>query len=317
MQPGSAGQGVLHYSAFSEEDMQQKLEETAMWITMKKECATLQCSHASHTYSGRWPLGETGAIALLAAEDRKRIDSFFAKCSGGLVHKSLVLGLEGLSPFSDFAFGTEPGPLGLKAFVNTLNPIPGAVHVSASMDCIPVTRDGKGFTVRVSHTGRKDHTTVIPGSRIYEEFERRCTQTADTAKILKKMYESMHSPKVQMKSTGLSGHKVWIKCEGETLITLYIVRVAKNKGKRSDKTYKADRIAVVALEAIVFMQAEDSPASQSQECAICLEDMGDERLWKCDTCGNCLHLACVHDWVAEKRSCSCPYCRSDVRGESL
>ena len=134
------------------------------------------------------------------------------------------------------------------------------------------------------------------------------------------MYESVHSPTVKVKSTGLAGHKVWIRCEGGAFFTLYVVRVPRKEGKRSNRSLRADRLAVVAIDAVVFMQDDVQPTSQRldiQECAICLERMDGACLWKCEACGNCLHLACVRDWVTGKQSCSCPYCRSEAQSVSL
>lgn len=65
---------------------------------------------------------------------------------------------------------------------------------------------------------------------------------------------------------------------------------------------------------LVPLEAEASESNDEEECLICQEEMGAEKVTQL-TCGHIYHKTCIANWL--KRKASCPTCRQSVTKESI
>ena len=161
-------------------------------------------------------------------------------------------------------------------------------------------RDGKRITFRLSCSG-KHRDISLCSADVYDAFDTRCHSSKKYAQTIRKLIDATVNARIQMKSTFLAGHKVWIHMGNGELATLYVVRhVVRHRNTLSS------RLAIVAADIKVCMLDGNDMQESSNECVICFESLCDD-CWKCARCRNRLHVTCAEQW--KDNAGTCPFCR--------
>lgn len=266
---------------------------------------TISYYYKSRLVEGTYPFGPEHFINILANMDRIRIQEFFAACNGGLFNKTLVTNIQHLHSMKEVNdFDVRPhhyvDPFavpGVRAFM--MPNVSSSVQISAQFEGVTITRDAKPLVFTLTWKGHPERHVTLSGTQIYDEFERKCICMSRRMQVIRKLYRDTSNPQVLIKSTSMSGHKLWIHIGQGELVTLYIVKQVHKKGNV--------RLMVVAVDIKVNNTTLPVECSQS-ECPICFEVMESGKTRECAVCKNAMHEHCAEMW--KQKNATCPLCRS-------
>jgi hypothetical protein len=261
-------------------------------------------------HAGSYPLCENGSISALAEFDRGRIDEFFGHCNAGVTDTSLVTNIKQLATSKDLTnLNSEGYCTGIAdAFVNPHTYRQEHVQMSAQFGGIVLSRDNKTITFRLSCNYHRPSFVTLTGSDVYSSFEKKCNEIKLQMRRIREVYASAPSSarmQVDIHTTYLAGHKLWVRTGDGEFVTLYLVRHTSLKRRNI-----AHKLMIVAADICVLMPNEEKYEAPTLECAICLEEVS-VACWKCVRCSNRLHTECVASWK-QNPNASCPFCRTPL-----
>jgi hypothetical protein len=262
---------------------------------------SMTCTYKDVQQLGEYPLGTVSTIARLAFLDRGRFDAFVANCRMG-VNASLVTKIEDLATFEELGnvLSTDAFCPGVaSAFLNPCDE-DGFVQMSAQFSPVHIALDNK--TIRFHLACSDKHRDVcLLSADIYHAFETRCRTSKRYAATIRKLIDTTVSANIELRSTFLAGHKIWIHMGGGELATIYVVQ-----HKVRHRNTMSSRLAIVAADLKVRMLNDNDMQDSSNECVICFESLCDD-CWKCARCRNRLHVTCAKQW--KDNAGTCPFCR--------
>lgn len=270
----------------------------------------LTCFYKGKHYTGTYPLCANGAISALAEYDRNAITAFLNNCSAGAYEASLVSSVMDLATCNDLSHIRSEGYcIGVsEAFINPNQNGIHNVQMSSQFCGIPVSRDSRPFTFNLKTNYHQSTVITLTGSDVYSAFESKCAGTKTTMRRLREMYAATPANvavNVDVHTTALAGHKVWIQAVGTAFVTLYLMRrdsVKRGKGVHT--------LLIAAVDVCAEMIESGGYERPVLECAICLDDVA-LPCWECIECGNKLHTACASKWKQSKTA-MCPFCRASM-----
>ena len=292
-----------------------EVEKVAIEKILRSLQPCIDITYRSVRHDGRFPIHAASTIGCLSTIDRARIDNFFAFCDGGLVESRIVSDIRDLvdmKEFSELLALHEKGSVDLyekdigRAFINPYSSSQDSemVQLSAQFAGIVLSRDARPFDMIFECSDRMPITVTITGEEVYTAFEEKCRNTVKRMQVIRELYERTVRPAVRIQSTMLSGHKIWMRQQDGSFLTLYLVRTVVTKRSRA-----VSKLTVVAVDCRVRMPDVAGFVVPTNECAVCMDALeGDMLYWKCDSCNNILHLTCAESWMKQGNA-TCPFCR--------